>query len=225
MGVQYYGFSHTIFQNQPGVTQPRPDLGLSPAEQITPWHANAARRDLVLGTLHTAANNTRDRWQNMPTTLVSGAVSYVTGSHQLKMGASWTGVVHEISELENNGALIQQYRSGVPDSVSVASVPSLAAGEVNAEVGVYVQDRWTIDRMTVNAGLRLEHYSTGVRATSVAAGRFVPARSVEAEHLFSFTNALPRFSLAYDLFGNAQNGGQVQCRQVLAAHGSEPGHA
>ena len=204
VGVQYYGFTHRIFQNQPGVTQPRPELGLHPAEQITPWHANAARRDLTLGTLHTAANNTMDRWQNMPTTLVSGAVSYVTGSHQLKVGASWTSVIHDLSELENNGALIQQYRRGVPDSVSVASVPSLAGADVNAEVGAYVQDRWTIDRLTVNAGLRLEHYSTGIRATSSAAGRFVPAHSVEAAHMFSFTNALPRFSLAYDLFGNAR---------------------
>ena len=111
----------------------------------------------------------------------------------------------EIITQENNGALEQQYRSGVPNSVSVAAHPSDAQSKVNHDAGIYVQDRWTVKRLTVNAGVRYEIFQAGVGATSSPAGRFVPARSTSEQQVWpTLKDWAPRFNVVYDLFGNAK---------------------
>ena len=106
---------------------------------------------------------------------------------------------------ENNAGLQQQYLNGNPSSVSVAAHPSDAKAEIRGDAGFYVTDRWTIDRLTVNAGLRIEYFKAGVGATQSPAGRFIPARSVEAFSPWpTWTDVLPRLSVVYDLFGNAK---------------------
>ena len=57
-----------------------------------------------------------------------------------------------------NADLIQRYRDGVPDSVIVYNSPRYESDgtfDVNMDLGVYAQDSWTINRLTVNPGLRL----------------------------------------------------------------------
>ncbi|MEZ5284931.1 MAG: hypothetical protein R2712_08995 [Vicinamibacterales bacterium] len=53
---------------------------------------------------------------------VTAQASYVTGSHALKTGISWTFGNYQI-EYDINGDLVQLYRNGVPDSVRVYNTP------------------------------------------------------------------------------------------------------
>ena len=219
---QYYGFDHTIFFPQPGVLQDRPPLGLSPDQQTGPWYANASRQDLVLGTTtHGSGDNCCTRYQ-MPSYVVSGSVSYVTGSHTFKVGGQMFWGFQDVSWEENNASLQQRYRNGVPDSVNVGALPSLNGADVDRDLGFYAQDRWTIDRLTVNAGVRFEQHKSGIRSTSAAAGRFVPARSQGALDVFDFSDVLPRFSLIYDLFGDARTALKVSAgKYVLTMSANE----
>jgi hypothetical protein len=194
-GFQYWGYDNTIAVPQPGVLQ----------ERGTPeWYANASRMDVATGFV------TRARQQDCcfrlidPAYVATGSMSYVTGSHALKAGIQSKRGHHKLITQESNGALQQRYRSGVPDSVVVSAAPSYTDSVVNFDGGVFAQDQWTVKRLSVNAGLRVEHFRAGVGASSSPAGRFVPARSVDAFTVFDFTDVLPRFSAVYDLFGNAK---------------------
>ena len=132
---QYYGFDHTIFFPQPGVLQDRPSLGLSPDQQTGPWYAGASRRDLVLGTTtHGSGDNCCTRYQ-MPSYVISGSVSYVTGSHTFKAGGQMFWGYQDVSWEENNASLQQRYRNGVPDSVNVGALPSLNGADINRDLG------------------------------------------------------------------------------------------
>ena len=76
---------------------------------------------------------------------------------------------------------------------------------VDADIGLYAQDSWTIKRLTVNAGLRFDYFRGEIRATDMPGGRFVPGRSVETFQPFPpFKDLNPRLSVVYDLFGNAK---------------------
>ena len=195
-GWSHWGYDNTINIPQPGVQKP---YG-SPE-----WYANAARRDLVSGYLTVAGGNECCYRYIQPADVYQAAVSYVTGSHQLKAGFSHKSGYMQIITQENNGALEQQYRSGVPNSVSVAAHPSDAQSKVNHDAGIYVQDRWTVKRLTVNAGVRYEIFEGGVGATSSPAGRFVPARSTPEQQVWpTLKDWAPRFNVVYDLFGNAK---------------------
>ena len=67
---------------------------------------------------------------------VSSAVSYVSGSHSLKVGLQWRfGPVE--SQLEStNGDLNARYRSGVADSVTVRNASVFAKQYLNADLGL-----------------------------------------------------------------------------------------
>ena len=45
------------------------------------------------------------------------------------------------------------------------------------DLGYYVQDSWTIKRLTLNPGLRVDNFNSYIEATANPAGRFVPAAS------------------------------------------------
>ena len=104
------------------------------------------------------------------------SLSYVTGGHNMKAGLMWDTGYRTIVTPMNNGGLQQQYRLGVPDSVVLQTVPSVQDTSIDREVGIYVQDSWTVGRATFNPGLRFEHFKGSVRDQTAPAGRFLPER-------------------------------------------------
>ena len=103
-------------------------------------------------------------------------MSYVTGSHAFKTGFNWAFGDY-VLEYDINGDLVQLYRNGVPDSVRVYNTPIRANEYLNANLGMFVQDAWTLNRMTINMGVRFERFNGQIKDQSVGAGRFAPERT------------------------------------------------
>src|SRR6266542_1837491 len=135
-----------------------------------------------------------------------GRVSYVTGTHNIKVGYT-----HEIGpdyrmDNEHNGDIQLNYNQCRPSTVTVYNTPLNAPGIVEYDAGFFAQDSWTIRRLTINPGLRVEWFAAGMEATSAAAGRFAPARTFPAQHgLIKWgPDYAPRLSAVYDLFGDGR---------------------
>ena len=184
------------------------------------WYAKAARLDFIRGTLTTATGS-------VPTDTgaavypFAAAVSYVTGTHALKTGIQ--GRRGWISALRYNGNadLTQRYRDGRPDTVDVQAAPSETQSSFG-EFAVYVQDVWSYRRLTVTPGLRLEHFSGSIDRTSMPAGRFVPAREVEAfDPVPDWLDLAPRLSAVYDLFGDAKTAVKGSAHKYMARVGAD----
>ena len=52
--------------------------------------------------------------------------------------------------------------------------------DVNADMGIYASDKWTLRRLTVTGGVRFDYFNTGIPAQSAPASRWVGARSFDA---------------------------------------------
>jgi hypothetical protein len=186
------GECHTAFASCPAGT----DYGSIP------------HQDLTLG-LNTVAAVTgtgvQTGPQKMPTMshYILGSLSYVTGSHSLKVGLQDRfGWQHDLRQ-GINADLIQQYRNGVPTQVTIFNTPTLSQNNVDADLGIFVQDTWTKQRVTLNPGLRFDYFRTSIPDQTVPAGRFVPARHFDAQpDLVSWKNVSPRLGVSWDLFGN-----------------------
>jgi hypothetical protein len=194
--LEYYTNSY-----RPGIEQPRGSLA---------WYNTTNQTESDLGGWQRAAQvqNTqspaRYNWQ--------GAVSYVTGRHNLKTGVQYQrGTFYHTYDA--NGDLDQVYRStstgipySVPDSVIIRNTPIARFGErLNHDIGIFVQDTFTMRRLTMTGGLRYEWLNAQVEPSSSPAGRFVPARSFDAvKDLPNWSDPAPRFSAVYDLFGNSK---------------------
>jgi hypothetical protein len=135
---------------------------------------------------------------------ITGQASYVTGSHNFKTGLNWTFGDYQ-TEYDINGDLVQLYRNGAPDSVRVYNTPVRANEYLNANLGLYVQDAWTVNRMTLNMGVRFERFVGQIKNQTANAGRFAPQRTfAEITGLPSWFDVAPRLGFSYDLFGNAR---------------------
>ncbi|MFN7916408.1 MAG: TonB-dependent receptor [Vicinamibacterales bacterium] len=183
----------TVQNMQAGIEQERGTPG---------WYANAARVDRDLGTSWAATNNIPTF---VPTKyLFQSSVSYVTGSHALKAGVQYQHGWFETRQ-DANADLEQDYRTGVPDSVVIRNTPFRFRDTMNYDIGMYVQDSWTIKRLTLNGGLRVEKLKAENTALTSPAGRFAPERSFPTTpNLPNWTDIAPRFGLAYDVRGNGK---------------------
>ena len=71
--------------------------------------------------------------------------------------------------------------------------------------GIYAQDQWTLDRLTLNLGLRWDDtdasYPDQVRPTNIY---FDEPFAVEGATVVSWQDIQPRIGVAYDLFGDGR---------------------
>jgi hypothetical protein len=93
------------------------------------------------------------------------SMSYVTGSHSFKVGFSDTWARTVSTSDSNSRFMMYRFNLGVPNQVTLYGVPTRGESLVKGEIGLFAQDRWTIQRFTINAGV------TSCRLIVVTAGK------------------------------------------------------
>ena len=88
---------------------------------------------------------------------------------------------------------------------------------MHADVGVYGQDSWTINRLTLNYGARWEYFTSGIAAETSTAGRFSTARTFAPIKMPTWNSFSPRFGAVYDLFGNQKTALKLSLGKYMQA--------
>ena len=142
---------------------------------------------------------------NVPSERVMAAVSYVTGSHNFKTGFSYAWGREEQHRFNNGDIGRIRIRNGAAYEVEAGNWPWIRKNSVN-ETGWFVQDAWTIDRVTVTGGLRADWLNGSVPPQSMPAGRFIGPRDFAAVDCVPCWGPAwsPRFGIAWDVFGDAR---------------------
>src|ERR1044071_6392219 len=120
----------------------------------------------------------------------------------------------DIQPVTYNGVL----PNGNLNPVSVTlRIPTDRRNAIKNDSGVFVQDKWTLKRATINAGLRWDWFISGVAPSSLPAGTFNAATSygkcadgkndLNANCVGDVTNwkdINPPIGISYDLFGTGK---------------------
>ena len=134
---------------------------------------------------------------------VTGSVSYVTGSHNFKVGGLFLKSSRDLTTDISNG-LAYTFAGTMPQSVTYFATPIVARARTT-QTALYAQEQWTMRRLTLNLGLRYEGQVGYVPPTEMPAGRFVPARSFgEVKNVPNWKDINPRLGFAIDLFGTGR---------------------
>jgi hypothetical protein len=133
---------------------------------------------------------------------IRGTATYVTGSHSFRTGASFfSGSYHRPTAVVDN--VVLRTFNGAPNSV-VLTLPGNERENIDADWGVFAQDRWTHERLTVNAGLRLDLLQTSVPAQRLPASQWLGEQNYAPVDVLNYKDLSPRLGAAYDLFGNGK---------------------
>ena len=135
---------------------------------------------------------------------VRGSASYVTGSHNVKVGFT---LMHSwrYNTQEPNNSVTLQIRGGVPFSLTQYATPIQYHETLRYNAGIFAQDQWRLNRFTVNYGVRLDMLNARVDEQDITSGRFTPARSFDAvENVPNWKDIDPRVGVSWDIFGDGR---------------------
>jgi len=154
------------------------------------------------------------------------SASYVTGSHNIKLGYQGGFLVHH--QWTNAYGPHMSYTSlGLagfnPTSVTIRSTQAQSNRTMfNA---VYAQDSFTFERLTVSGALRYDRARSWAPGDEnrIHAGPFNPAPVVfqRVEGVNAYNDISPRVGAAYDVFGNGRTSIRVNWGKYLRAANNE----
>jgi hypothetical protein len=196
-----------------------------------------ARLETTTGLLSVAAGSTIPPYTSW-TKSYSGmaAASYITGSHAIKTGMTMQWGTNSRTFTSNAQVNLLAFNNGLlgapisatnpiqctalpcPSGVLVTNGPATAMQKVNSDIGVYAQDQWTLNRLTLNVGGRFDHFNASIPAQSAPASLWVGARNfAEIENVPNWNDWSVRFAGAYDVFGNGKTALKANASKYIAA--------
>jgi hypothetical protein len=139
------------------------------------------------------------------------SLSYVTGAHNMKFG--YQGGFNNPSQTYDyfDRVIHVRMRNGVPNRLTQTIVTENNIKYVRnlIPVNFYAQDQWTLDRLTLQGGVRYDHLVSNYPDSRVGGPGypfapqeiFFPKGSTPG---YNWSDITPRVGVAYDVFGNGR---------------------
>jgi hypothetical protein len=185
------------------IAEPDRINGISIQEQGSPVGSTLGIRPLIY-----RAPQGFDFDDRLPSQSFAGSMSYVTGSHSVKIGMDmqrghfWRG-----DHNESTGGIWYRTREYQPNLVTIQAPNAGWQNNLNYNVGIYAQDRWTVSRLTVSGGLRVDMQNESTSEFRSQPHTWMPTRNdlyPEVKNVPNWKDVNPRVSVAYDLFGTGK---------------------
>jgi len=150
--------------------------------------------------------------------LATLSATYITGRHQLKMGADWTQGRDTNPNTFNDSGLQYRLNDGVPNQITEFATPYTMVWSMT-ESGAFLEDAWRLKRLTLTNGLRLDYFGTSFPAQHLGAGPLVPARDITlpATSFYRLKDLSPRLGAAIDLTGDGRTAIKVSAGRYVVA--------
>ena len=123
------------------------------------------------------------------------------GEHLLKAGVQW-GRLYYSSDYSVRGDHYVEYNNGVPTQVRQFNTP-VVSENIARVLGVFVQDSWSMNRLTLNIGGRWDKYDGEVPAQERSANRFIGPAKFDAREIKQ-SRGVWRAGASYDLTGSGR---------------------
>jgi hypothetical protein len=201
------------------------DAGVSSSVQDNHWQQRSeavAPRISDSGRNITYRASNTDQLSSGPVITFRGAATYVTGSHNTKVGFTLVdGTWNKDLSLIGNKTFAAV--NGIPSSVTYSGWPVTSSNNIRPNLGIYAQDQWTWKaRLTMNTGLRFDYFRQEYPEQTVPPTEFVRVvRSFPELEVTKWTDLSPRLGLVYDLFGNSKTALKATLNRYVLQQGVE----
>ena len=160
--------------------------------------------------------NSSDRYSKR--SQINGSLKYfpkqhLLGTHELKIGGNvWMNISKVNTWSHPAGDYQLVFDNGVPTQLKTLNTPIQTKLRRNSQ-GAYVNDSWqATQRLTVNAGVRLDKFELWVDPADKPAGQFSAATSYPKIDAGKWWAAGPRLAMSYRPDGQRADGSQGHLR-------------
>src|SRR5215831_13259073 len=148
------------------------------------------------------------------------SVSYVTGSHSIKVGYQGSYAISDTEIITDSTGLTYTFNNRAPSSFTFR-LPNWRTSDRTETASLYIQDSWTQKRLTLTAALRYDRAwsfspETGNGTTDVSPFNAAPISFPYTAGVGAYNNLTPRFGAAYDVFGNGKTAVKFNFGHYLA---------
>jgi hypothetical protein len=153
-----------------------------------------------------------DGWQ--------ASAAYVTGAHSVKIGYQGNRLDQLDQTLTDADNMSYRFNNGVPNAVTYW-LPDFAHRTLTNLHGVYAQDSWTYNRLTLQGALRWDRASSyspveGNGTTRLSQFNAQPYSFPVVPGVNAYNDITPRVGVAYDVFGNGKTAVKFNWGKYLA---------
>jgi hypothetical protein len=148
------------------------------------------------------------------------ALSMVTGAHAMKAGFTFQHSSQRAINETNPLGYDYRFANGVPTTLVEYADPRDVTTFSN-DAGIFLQDRYTMKRLTLTGGIRWDYYRSYFPAITLGPTVVTPTRNVSFPDTdgVSWKDVTPRMGASYDVFGNGKTAVKVSLNKYLGFTG------
>jgi hypothetical protein len=189
--------------------------------------------DNATGKIANAWNNPADHFSKLFTEQF--AANYITGAHSLRGGIIISQARWRLAQQYTLDVQPVNFNAGVPVSVAL-KIPTDRKNSIDRDMGLFVQDKWTLGRATINAGVRYDQFIGATNPETLPAGTFNAAVSYSdcsdgknnlnagcTGRVTNWKDISPRVGVAFDVFGNGKTAIKASVARYVAGTGLAAG--
>ena len=151
------------------------------------------------------------------------AASYITGSHAFKVGFNNAYGHHENTTYSSPAApIVYNFTAMSPTGITYRLTPRTVKVNVDHDLGLFAQDKWTIARWTLAGAIRWDSFANSFPEqglTGTFFGRSLNVTFPDQDNL-SWNDITPRLSATYDVFGNGKTAWKISLNKYLEGLGT-----
>jgi hypothetical protein len=146
------------------------------------------------------------------------SLSYVTGAHTAKFGYLGSWQRQNRRTLERGAGVTYRFNNGIPNQLTQVGAP-FSTDTKFWNIGLYAQDQWTLNRLTVQGAIRFDRFHTWFPdSASFGPTPFLPTAITFPEmDGVLFKDVTPRAGAVYNVFGNGKTAAKVNIGKYLIA--------
>jgi hypothetical protein len=160
-----------------------------------------------------------DNFRNGPNNAIHlrASAAYITGSHAYKVGVTHSHGYEGRETSDGGNPLTYRFNNGIPNQITQRALPIYTKNQVDHNLALYAQDKWTFRRMTASYGLRYDYFASSFPEQRLGPTFFTPGRDLTfpAQDNTSWHDLSPRLGASYDMFGTGKTALKVSLNKYL----------